>query len=220
MKRAPLHLADDQLNLARSTVVGHIDRDHQEEVLLAVRDIIRLAPLRYPSAFGAPMSVKVSNAGPVGWWGDRSGYRYIDRQPVCQQTGYPDLRSSRPWPPVPSTLLDLFRRFSSDTREIVAHIVWYEPGASLGDHIDKTEAHLDGDVVSISIGDPAVWCVIDEDGSRHRTTLYSGDVTRLHGSSRLWMHAIERVDACGSLLHPSPLHHPGRLAVTLRSGAV
>ncbi len=42
-----------------------------------------------------PFSVRMSNAGPLGWVSDRDGYRY--------QAAHPE--SGRPWPAIPPTAL-------------------------------------------------------------------------------------------------------------------
>jgi alkylated DNA repair protein (DNA oxidative demethylase) len=44
---------------------------------------------------GKPLSVRMSNCGPLGWVADTSGYRYQAEHPV----------TGKPWPPIP-TLLD------------------------------------------------------------------------------------------------------------------
>ena len=50
---------------------------------------------------GAPMSVRMTNCGPLGWMSDKDkGYRYEPRHP---ETG-------EPWPPMPKALLDVWTR--------------------------------------------------------------------------------------------------------------
>ena len=77
---------------------GYLDRAAQEALLAAVRAVIARAPLytpRMPKS-GKPMSVRMTNCGPLGWVTDERGYRY---QPTHPDTG-------APWPPIPTVLLD------------------------------------------------------------------------------------------------------------------
>src|SRR5215470_6196193 len=76
---------------------GYLDRAAQERVLAAVREVLATAPLYTPSMpkSGRPMSVRMSNCGPLGWVTDAAGYRY---QPTHPETGVP-------WPPIPDALV-------------------------------------------------------------------------------------------------------------------
>jgi len=56
------------------------------------------APFYQPMTRGGPMSVAMTNLGPLGWITDARGYRYEPRHP---ETG-------RPWPAIPPALLDLW----------------------------------------------------------------------------------------------------------------
>src|SRR5438094_78778 len=74
-------------------VPGYLGRSAQEALLAAIREVIRQAPLytpRMPKS-GKPMSVRMTNCGPLGWITDERGYRY---EPTHPQTG-------APWPPMP-----------------------------------------------------------------------------------------------------------------------
>lgn len=195
---------------AADTVVGRLDAGEQQALLATVRALLVDAPLLTPTAGGLPMSVRVTNAGPWGWWANRQGYRYVDTHPT----------TGRPWPPLPSLWREIFRRYAADPREPDAgHVVWYRPGARLGEHRDRTERDRSGSIVTVSLGDPATWQVRDEDGVVTRTQLVSGDVVVLEGPTRHLLHSIVSVDQEPSLFHPSPLDRPGRLAVSVRSGA-
>src|SRR5262249_6948216 len=74
-------------------VAGYLDRPAQEALLAALRAVFARAPLytpRMPNS-GKPLSVRMTNCGPLGWVSDEAGYRY---QPLHPQTG-------QPWPPMP-----------------------------------------------------------------------------------------------------------------------
>ena len=55
-------------------IPGHLDRPAQEAALAAIREVIRAAPLftpRMPKS-GKPMSVRMTNCGPLGWVAGRA----------------------------------------------------------------------------------------------------------------------------------------------------
>src|SRR5262245_41658831 len=64
-------------------VPGYLDRPAQEALLAALRSVFARAPLytpRMPKS-GKPLSVRMTNCGPLGWVTDEAGYRY---QPLHQ----------------------------------------------------------------------------------------------------------------------------------------
>ena len=78
----------------------HLSREAQMAVLAALRGVLAKAPLitpRMPKS-GRPMSVGMSNCGPLGWISDERGYRY--------QCLHPD--PGQPWPAIPDLLLQLW----------------------------------------------------------------------------------------------------------------
>src|SRR5258708_14138781 len=85
-------------------VPGYLDRPQQEELLAALREVMRVAPVYRPSMpkSGRPLSVRMTNCGPLGWMTDAGGYRY---QPTHPETG-------APWPPIPEILLPAWRDLS------------------------------------------------------------------------------------------------------------
>ncbi len=65
-------------------------------------EVIAEAPLFTPTMprSGKPMSVRMTNCGPLGWVTDKErGYRYQATHPV----------TGKPWPAIPLMLLDLWR---------------------------------------------------------------------------------------------------------------
>src|SRR5215831_9598886 len=78
-------------------VPGYLDRAAQDALLAAVRDVIAAAPLYTPRMprSGKPMSVRMTNCGPLGWVTDEArGYRY--------QAMHPE--SGTPWPAFPGII--------------------------------------------------------------------------------------------------------------------
>lgn len=198
---------------AQQTVVGRLSKEQQAAMVASVRDVVAAAPLFRPTAGSLPMSVRITNAGDVGWVADEQGYRY--------QAYHPKKGPGHVWPAIPEEWKVLADEYDYGAPWDCAHIVRYPPGASLGWHRDKTEHDRSYSIVTFSLGDPAEWWVREEEGATAtRTTIYSGDIVLLspRQGTRDYLHRIAKVDNAGDMLHPSPLDKPGRLAVSLRVG--
>ncbi|MCA9681984.1 MAG: alpha-ketoglutarate-dependent dioxygenase AlkB [Myxococcales bacterium] len=194
------------MNLAEATIVRRLERDLQLRFIAEARSIAEQSRLFRPQAGGRPMSVKITNAGALGWVADELGYRYTSAHP----------RTGRPWPPIPQWWLDFADDVAGREPWDCAHLIWYEPGASLGWHRDKTE-RTRRPIVTLSLGDDATWAVrLDEREPIHRARLYSGYTTLLSGETRDALHSIEAIEPAPALLAPSPLPTPGRLAISIR----
>ena len=77
-----------------SIFLQRLDRAAQGALLTEIRRIIAEAPLFTPTMprSGKPMSVRMTNCGPLGWVTDKErGYRYQPTHPV----------TGKPWPPMP-----------------------------------------------------------------------------------------------------------------------
>lgn len=184
---------------------GALDRGAQEALLAEVLAAIEAAPLYRPvTPGGKPFSVMMTNLGPLGWVSDRGGYRY---QPIHPETG-------RPWPPIPDILLDLWDRLAgADGPPDACLVNLYRGPAKMGLHQDRDEANLTQPVLSVSLGDTAVFRYGPASGGRTRSfRLASGDICRLSGPDRLARHAIDRVMEGSSGLIPGG----GRINLTLR----
>ena len=185
-----------------------LDRPSQIALLAAIREVIAEAPLFTPTMprSGNPMSVRMTNCGPLGWVTDKDrGYRY--------QATHPETR--KPWPPVPKLLLDLWRDLADYPAPPEACLVnYYAGGAKMGLHQDKDEEDFSAPVLSVSLGDTGLFRV----GGRSRKDptktyeLKSGDVVVLGGADRLAYHGIDRILAGTSDLLPEG----GRFNLTLR----
>jgi alkylated DNA repair protein (DNA oxidative demethylase) len=182
-----------------------LDSDEQRRWVSQVRAVLDLSPLVRPvTPNGLPMRVRVSAAGKLGWVGD-GAYRYDDR----------DSRGNQ-WPAMPAEWSALWRRITGlDTDPDSAIINWYAPDASLGWHLDQAEHDRSLPIVTVSLGDACSWAVRAEEGSKvSRTRLESGAITLLAGSTRNYLHTVERIIAAPMF---SPLGHVrGRVSVTMR----
>ena len=180
----------------------------QAALLAAVRAVIAAAPPFTPAMprTGKPLSVAMTNCGPLGWVTDKEhGYRYQPTHPV----------TGRPWPPMPSELLTLWRDLAGHSAPPEACLVnIYRGKAKMSQHRDSDEADFSAPVLSVSLGDDAVFSLggLTRKDARTRLTLRSGDVTVLGGGARLAYHGIDRVLAGTSML----LGEGGRINLTLR----
>lgn len=185
----------------------HLDPKAQEALVNELRQVIAIAPLYTPRMprSGRPFSVQMTNMGSLGWVSDIGGYRYQDFHPSTGQ----------PWPEIPGRLLDVWEQVSSyDHLPEACLLNLYRQSAKMGLHQDTDEDALDAPVVSISLGDTAVFR-IGGTSRKDRTKsfkLLSGDVLVLAGASRLSHHGIDRVIAGSSSL----LKGGGRINLTMR----
>ena len=184
---------------------GLLDRAAQEALVEDVRGVVAAAPLFRPvTRWGKEMSVRMTSAGRVGWVSDRRGYRYEARHP-----------SGVPWPEIPASLVTLWDRVTEDARPPDCCLVnYYDAGARMGLHQDRDEADFAYPVVSVSLGDDALFRVggIARSHPTRSFWLSSGDVVVLSGPARLIHHGIDRVRPGTSTL----LSGGGRLNLTLR----
>ncbi len=186
---------------------GYFDRPAQERLVDEVREVLRSAPLFVPvmPRSGKPFSVTMSNCGRIGWVSDRDGYRYQPQHPV----------TGRPWPDIPARLLETWFALADYPAPPEACLVnFYQGKAKMGLHQDRDEEALDAPVLSVSLGDTAVFRV----GGRKRSDptrslrLASGDVVLMGGEARLAYHGVDRIIGGSSTL----LADGGRINLTLR----
>lgn len=185
-----------------------LDRPRQEALLAELRAVIAAAPLYRPvmPRSGRPFSVLMTNAGACGWLSDKAGYRYSARHP---ETG-------QPWPAIPPGLLALWDALTGFPAPPDCCLCnYYADGrARMGLHQDRDEDSFAPPVLSLSLGDRAVFRIggLTRRGPTRSLKLDSGDAVLLSGDARLAFHGIDRVLAGSSRLLPEG----GRLNVTLR----
>ena len=187
---------------------GKLGLTRQIKLVRDLRAVMDEAPLFTPTMprSGKPMSVRMTNCGPLGWVTDKErGYRYQATHPV----------TGRPWPAMPQILCDLWHEVARYPAPPEACLVNYYGGdAKMGLHQDKDEDDFDAPVLSVSLGDSAIFRA----GGRSRRDptrkfeLKSGDVVVLGGEDRLAFHGIDRVLPGTSGL----LAEGGRINLTLR----
>ncbi len=184
-----------------------LDRAQQIELLAEIRELLQRAPLYRPTMpkSGKPLSVRMSNAGPLGWITDRAGYRYEACHPM----------TGKPWPAIPERLLEIWQQLAGYPEPPEACLInLYDAEARMGQHRDRDEAALDAPVLSVSLGDTALFRI----GGTRRSDpslsvrLSSGDLLLLGGASRHCYHGVDRILFGSSRL----LAGGGRLNLTLR----
>ena len=188
-------------------VPGYLDRPAQEELLAALREVMRAAPLYTPTMpkSGRPLSVRMTNCGPLGWMTDAGGYRYQGHHP---QTG-------APWPPIPDILLAAWRDLSGYAFPPEACLInFYGPAARMGLHQDRDEDDMAAPVLSLSLGDTCLFRIggTRRDDPTRTLRLASGDAVVLGGDARLAFHGVDRIIPGTSTLLPEG----GRINLTLR----
>jgi len=186
----------------------YLDRLRQQALVDIVRSIVAGAPLFVPvmPGTGKPMSVRMTNCGPLGWVTDKErGYRYQPTHPV----------TGKPWPDMPVELIEIWNDVSGYDKPPQACLVnFYSDEARMGLHQDKDEQDLAAPVVSISLGNSCLFRVggLARDDRTLSFKLSSGDVVILGAEGRLCFHGVDRIYPSTSTL----LKNGGRINLTLR----
>lgn len=187
---------------------GHLDLPAQRELVAGLRDLVAAAPLYEPvmPKTGKPLSVRMTNAGALGWISDRAGYRYSPHHPV----------TARPWPDIPQVLLQIWHDLTGwpEPPECCLVNFYADAGARMGMHRDADEKERRAPVLSVSLGDTAVFRM---GGPRRKDAtrsvrLASGDVLVMEGPARDAYHGVDRILPGSSTL----LRDGGRINLTLR----
>lgn len=188
-------------------VPAYLDPSAQNALLAELSSVFAAAPLytpRMPKS-GKPLSVRMTNCGPLGWVTDEAGYRY---QPLHPQTG-------NPWPAIPAMVIDAWKALACYPHPPEACLInYYGPAAKMGLHQDRDEHDLDAPVVSLSLGDTCLFRIGGAKRSDPTRTLRlaSGDAVVLGGKARLAFHGVDRIMPGTSTLLPQG----GRINLTLR----
>jgi alkylated DNA repair protein (DNA oxidative demethylase) len=165
-------------------------------------------PYRPVTPGGKPMSVAMTNFGPLGWFTDAAGYRYQAHHPGTGQA----------WPDIPQALLDLWAELADPRVPPDACLInHYGPEARMSLHQDRDEQDLSFPVLSVSLGDTAIFRIggTTRSDPTRSVRLASGDVCLLAGPARLAFHGVDRILPGSSRLIPGG----GRINLTLRRAA-
>jgi DNA oxidative demethylase len=181
-------------------------RGEQQMLLQDVQARLEAAPLYRPRMPGSDkeFSVEESNFGPLGWVSNKSGYRYQATHPV----------TGKAWPEIPPMLMELWREIAHAPDAECCLVNLYRDGARMGLHQDKDERNFFAPVVSVSLGDEALFRIGGETRAAptQSVMLSSGDVVMFGGPARLAYHGIDRIRPESSSL----VRGGGRINLTLR----
>ena len=184
---------------------GWPDLGKQATLVAALRDVVARAPLFQPvTPTGRAMSVRMTSAGRYGWISDRNGYRYAPNHP-----------GGMGWPPIPEPVLAIWRALVGETRLPDCCLInLYTTEARMGLHQDRDEADFSWPVLSVSLGDDALFRIgnLTRGGKTESIWLNSGDVVVMGGAARLVYHGIDRIRPGSSSL----LRGGGRINLTCR----
>jgi DNA oxidative demethylase len=195
-----------KLSIRGFTVLkAHLDPDAQRRVIAALRPVLRVAPLFSPNTpYGKAMSVRMTSAGRYGWYSDQTGYRYVRAHP-----------GGAAWPDIPRQVLDIWADVTGMERQPECCLInYYGEGARMGLHRDRDEADFSWPVLSLSLGDDALFRIgnATRGGKTDSIWLSSGDVVVMGGDARLTYHGVDRIRFRSSKLLP----RGGRINLTLR----
>ena len=182
--------------------------EDQAGLIRAVKDATQTAPFYQPTMplTGTPLSVVMSNFGTLGWVTDKDGgYRYEAYHP----------KTGKPWPALPEALVRLWQDVTDwpDIPEACL-INWYREGTKMGQHVDSDEQAVNAPIVSVSLGDPALFRIGGQSrgGKTRGLKLFSGDVVVMAGEARRCYHGVSKIYYGESALVPKG----GRINLTMR----
>ena len=162
-----------------------------DDALAAALAVIAVAPpRRMTTPGGKPMSVAMTNCGPLGWISDRDGYRYVPTDPLTGSA----------WPQMPPVLATLAAE-AADAAGFPGFapqaclINLYELDARMGAHQDRDEQALAAPIVSVSFGLSARFRIggASRGGPTRSFPLDHGDVLVFGGPARLAYHGVDRL---------------------------
>lgn len=184
---------------------GFLERESQVRIVNDLRAVARCAPFFSPvMPSGKPMSVRMTSAGRLGWVTDQAGYRYQHAHP-----------NGTPWPEIPASVQNIWKAVAGTQRQPDCCLInFYGETAKMGMHQDKDEGDFAFPVVSVSLGDEALFRMGNSTrgGATSAVWLQSGDVVVMGGAARLAYHGIDRLRFGSSGLLPEA----GRINLTLR----
>ena len=164
-----------------------ITEDTQKKLINEIKSLISDAPLIRPvmPRWNKPFKTLITNAGVWGWVSDKFGYKYVKFHP----------KTNKKWPKIPLLFYDIWKQFSGYKKLPDCSLINVYPNqnASLGLHQDKDEECFKAPVVSISIGNTAVFKYGKDKKNLKTAVLPSGSIVVLKDYSRLYYHSISKL---------------------------
>ena len=187
----------------------------QKKLIKEVKRIINLSPLIQPimPKWNKPYKTLITNAGEWGWISDKLSYRYVGFHPKTKEK----------WPKIPNLFYQIWKEFSDYEKLPDCSLinVFPDQNSKLGLHKDKDEKCFKAPVLSISLGNTAVFKYGKTKQTLKQTMLPSGSIVVLKDYSRLYYHSISKILVEKDLLKKkNPVSLPqfpnGRISITLR----
>jgi hypothetical protein len=168
-------------------------------------------------AWRYPVAGILFAAGAAGnrWHRPATGPVVAFLSPTHAENRKPILGRGNEFRSIPEILLQLWQcvaRYPAPPECCLVNL--YRAGAKMGLHQDRDEVELEAPVVSLSLGDGAVFRFggVTRKAQTSTVKLSSGDVISFGGPARLMFHGIDRVIAASSQL----IAGGGRINLTLR----
>jgi DNA oxidative demethylase len=176
---------------------NYLPKERQIAILEACRRIIKTTPLFRPKFYGKGFvndyALENVNCGTQAWTSKENGFRYS-----------PNDIEGNPLPPIPDEILEVVRELTPSNFQAENCLInFYQDRkidgrlklSHLGLHQDKTEKDLTAPIVSISLGQAAVFQIggLNKSDPVSEVELISGDVVIMAGKSRNAFHGVKHL---------------------------
>jgi DNA oxidative demethylase len=171
--------------------------ERQLIILEACRKVIKASklfrPKFYGKAFVSDYALENVNCGTQAWTSTENGFRYA-----------PNDIEGNPLPPIPDEILEVVRELTPSNFQAENCLInFYQDRkidgrlklSHLGLHQDKTEKDLTAPIVSISLGQAAIFQIggLNKSDPVSEVELISGDVVIMAGKSRNAFHGVKHL---------------------------
>jgi alkylated DNA repair protein (DNA oxidative demethylase) len=210
---------------------GFFSQSDQERAAADCRELCRSMPLYTPRNAYSAFKLQINSFGKYGWHSDAWGYRYITEHPhgYCRQCGKWQETSQcsecqgelikKSFPAIPGWLeekmLDAAAEAGACLRLETVLLNYYEAGSGrLGKHRDSTEDAKTPPIVTVSLGDDALFGIGGQTYEEpcQYILVESGDCIVMSKTARTLYHEVKEVIPGTSKL----LKKPGRISLTGR----
>ena len=190
-----------------------LDIKTQVKITHCISKIIDDSPFFRPKTprFNKSFKILITNAGEWGWKADAKGYGYVKLHPI----------TSKNWPAIPEICFKIWKKYCSKEKLPNSCLInFYNERATLGLHQDKDENDFSIPVLSISLGNSAVFQYGCDKSIVKKICLTSGSIVIMKDHSRLFYHGISKVNIDKTnILHdtdPKKFTKNCRINLTLR----
>jgi alkylated DNA repair protein (DNA oxidative demethylase) len=130
---------------------NYLSQEQIDKLMQEINSSLTKAPLFKPTMpkTGKELSVKMSNIENVGWVSDKiGGYRYQSYHPYTKQK----------WPKISNNILDIWHKVTNLKESPDCCLInYYDINSKMGLHVDNDEKDFSHPVLSISIGNSALY---------------------------------------------------------------